>query len=516
MASDELPARRRDSADTIQSAPAPPIIRRSYDDDHEEPTGASEAGLSSDSASASYRSAWSDVTARPSLEYTELADDDAIQTVDFSDFDMSSSFVDTPGLPDLPSPHDSAVQMDRLPLPSSSGWQYDSASETWSPSASASLSQLATPQTGGSLSSPSTRVPTSPSSRAASSRNLLQKECTDGSLPALPALPTWADPPRSRRRLGHVALAHLSRSRDKGKAKAAQYEEREHDTTFVEDLLAFLSGQKRHRRRILGPRSHQRWLLQKWLVYLANWLLTAMGLTAMTLALMTWFNAWGNAIVLQTTDAVTLRLATAAAALMLLSASVGHAAFASTPASLALLSVFNLLLWPCLALSAAVGYISYKKRTFRLDAKMLLYWRSIGLPGRRTVQNRLSCCGLNDPFTEAALTALCYPRAQMQGCKGPLIRFERKYLYITYAVAFAVCGLLLLIIASSIVCSKSTEASYAPIPTDDLPSSSIPTHPDIYRDHSPDNKSLHEQSHVFEDSDRKTSHEANGIELHAL
>ena len=63
----------------------------------------------------------------------------------------------------------------------------------------------------------------------------------------------------------------------------------------------------------------------------------------------------------------------------------------------AFLSLYNLALWVDLALTAAVGYLSYKTRIYNLRGKLSEAWsRDYGLTDRLQLQNSFYCCG----FTE--------------------------------------------------------------------------------------------------------------------
>jgi hypothetical protein len=55
------------------------------------------------------------------------------------------------------------------------------------------------------------------------------------------------------------------------------------------------------------------------------------------------------------------------------------------------LAIYTLLLWVCLGLLVAPGYISYKQKTFNLEGKINLQWsRKLGTEGRLRIQNAVS------------------------------------------------------------------------------------------------------------------------------
>ncbi|KAJ7717388.1 hypothetical protein B0H16DRAFT_1611157, partial [Mycena metata] len=79
---------------------------------------------------------------------------------------------------------------------------------------------------------------------------------------------------------------------------------------------------------------------------------------------------------------------------------------------LAVYTAFGLLVVP--------GYITYKRRTLNLEAKEL------GAAGRLTIQSVLGCCGYFSPFVEATVSATCYSRSILPGCKQQFLEFQEK------------------------------------------------------------------------------------------
>jgi hypothetical protein len=55
------------------------------------------------------------------------------------------------------------------------------------------------------------------------------------------------------------------------------------------------------------------------------------------------------------------------------------------------LAVYTFLLWVCLGLLVAPGYMTYKQRTFNLEGKLNLQWsRVLGTEGRLRIQDAVS------------------------------------------------------------------------------------------------------------------------------
>jgi len=94
-----------------------------------------------------------------------------------------------------------------------------------------------------------------------------------------------------------------------------------------------------------------------------------------------------------------------------------------------ILAVYVLILFPSFLSFVSVGYLTYKKANFSLDAKVSEAWHHWYSPSARTVlQGALGCCGWSSPLHGAAASGTCYARSPLPGCHGPLVRFERDVL----------------------------------------------------------------------------------------
>ncbi|KAJ7017078.1 hypothetical protein C8F04DRAFT_1280051 [Mycena alexandri] len=66
----------------------------------------------------------------------------------------------------------------------------------------------------------------------------------------------------------------------------------------------------------------------------------------------------------------------------------------------------------------SIRYITYKRRTLNLEAKVNQQWsQQLGAAGRLTIQSVLGCCGYFSPFVEATVSSTCYSRSILPGCK---------------------------------------------------------------------------------------------------
>ena len=121
----------------------------------------------------------------------------------------------------------------------------------------------------------------------------------------------------------------------------------------------------------------------------------------------------------------------------------------------AFISVYTLFLWITFGLMVTPGYLSYKRITFNLEGKVNSQWsRALGVIGRLRIQNELQCCGYFSPFVEATISQTCYARSQLEGCKGPYLRFQRFLLLRWYVASFALVPVQLLCIYAALLCGN--------------------------------------------------------------
>ncbi len=84
-----------------------------------------------------------------------------------------------------------------------------------------------------------------------------------------------------------------------------------------------------------------------------------------------------------------IKVSTTAAALTVFTSLIGFAGILLN--NRPFLAVYTILLWVCLALIVAPGYLTYKQRTFNLEGKINAQWsRDLGLTGRLRIQNAVS------------------------------------------------------------------------------------------------------------------------------
>ena len=120
-----------------------------------------------------------------------------------------------------------------------------------------------------------------------------------------------------------------------------------------------------------------------------------------------------------------------------------------------ILAVYVLLLFPAFIPYVSVGYVTYKKAKFSLDAKVSEAWNLWYTPGARIVlQGALGCCGWNGPLHGAVASGTCYVRSPLPGCHGPLVRFERDILSSASGAVFSLVPLHLANILVGLLCAN--------------------------------------------------------------
>jgi hypothetical protein len=119
-----------------------------------------------------------------------------------------------------------------------------------------------------------------------------------------------------------------------------------------------------------------------------------------------------------------------------------------------ILAVYVLLLFPSFLSFVSVGYLTYKKANFSLDAKVSEAWHNWYSPSALTVlQGALGCCGWSGPLHGAAASGTCYARSPLPGCHGLLVRFERDVLSSVTGTVFSLVSLHLGNISVGLLCA---------------------------------------------------------------
>ncbi|KAJ7472540.1 hypothetical protein FB451DRAFT_1249906, partial [Mycena latifolia] len=196
-----------------------------------------------------------------------------------------------------------------------------------------------------------------------------------------------------------------------------------------------------------------RWTRFKIILFIANTVLSAYSLIALIFTLLVHFRTLENAPILLVANTTELGLSTAAAAAALFTALIGWPGILLN--NRPFLATYTFLLWICFGLLVVPGYITYKRRTLNLEAKINQQWsQELSASARLTIQNLLGCCGYFSPFVEATVSSTCYSRSVLPGCKKPFLEFERMALERWYTISFALVPVQIAVIVAGLLCSN--------------------------------------------------------------
>jgi hypothetical protein len=213
------------------------------------------------------------------------------------------------------------------------------------------------------------------------------------------------------------------------------------------------------------------WTLHKWCLLASVTTVFLLGLTFLVFSILTWFagesasycaseslpqfdsTAYPAAPVILITDSPALILITFSSSLLFLTSLVGMTGTLLN--SRPILAVYVLLLFPSFISFVSVGYVTYKKASFSLDAKASEAWNLWYSAGARTVlQGALGCCGWSAPLHGAAASGTCYPRSPLPGCHGLLVRLEHDVLTSAWGLVFSLVPLHLTNIFVGLLCAN--------------------------------------------------------------
>ncbi|KAJ7196930.1 hypothetical protein GGX14DRAFT_536977 [Mycena pura] len=196
-----------------------------------------------------------------------------------------------------------------------------------------------------------------------------------------------------------------------------------------------------------------KWNKFKWMLVASNTVYMVLSLGALMFIITAWLDAWDHADVLRVGNRAELVFSTIAASMALLTAIIGWAGIVLN--NRAFLAVYTFLLWISFALLVIPGYITYRKYAFNLEGKVNKQWSTgIGSAGRLRIQNQLKCCGYYSPFVEATVSATCYSRTILPGCKKVYWNLEKQILRRWFVTALALVPLTVAAIIVGLLCSN--------------------------------------------------------------
>ncbi|CAK5266913.1 unnamed protein product [Mycena citricolor] len=196
-----------------------------------------------------------------------------------------------------------------------------------------------------------------------------------------------------------------------------------------------------------------RWTRFKVILFIANLILIVYSLGSLVTLLLVYFHVFRESAVLLIANKTELALSTLAAAFLFCVSLLGLPGILLN--NRPFLAVYTFLLWVGFGLMVVPGYITYKHRNLNLEGKVNQQWsRGLSSEGRLIIQGALQCCGYFSPFVEATVSATCYSRSTLPGCKKPFLDFQRSALERFYAFSFAFVPVQIGIILSALLCSN--------------------------------------------------------------
>ncbi|KAF7296186.1 hypothetical protein HMN09_01087200 [Mycena chlorophos] len=220
---------------------------------------------------------------------------------------------------------------------------------------------------------------------------------------------------------------------------------------------------RRGKKRLRWTRFKARFLVcltTSWLTYpsqvilfVANIIFTLYSLCALIFTLLTWFRTLSDARILIVANHTELIFSTVAAAFAFGVSLIGFPGILLN--NRPFLAVYTFLLWVTFGLLVVPGYITYKRRNLNLEGKINQQWsQDLGAEGRLIIQNALHCCGYDSPFVEATVSATCYSRSILPGCKADFFAFQKMALERWYTVSFGLVPVHIGVIVAGLLCSN--------------------------------------------------------------
>ncbi|CAO3630061.1 unnamed protein product [Mucor hiemalis] len=203
----------------------------------------------------------------------------------------------------------------------------------------------------------------------------------------------------------------------------------------------------------LPIKTYKRWTGHKiWLICI-NCLLFSYGLITLILGLCTYFKLYQRAMVILVGERTILNLVTATGVICLFTSLIGFVGIVLN--NRAILAIYNVMMWPCLGMIAAIGYTAYRKNKWNIEGKLSYQWHyNFNSGDRANIQANLHCCGYKSFQDFHVNSNKCYPRTLYPGCKFKYQTFTKQALDLTWIVAFSMIPVHLLVLFSALLCSN--------------------------------------------------------------
>ncbi|KAI9258100.1 Tetraspanin family-domain-containing protein [Phascolomyces articulosus] len=200
-------------------------------------------------------------------------------------------------------------------------------------------------------------------------------------------------------------------------------------------------------------KKRQIWTARKWWILFSNAILFCYGLGILLLALLTFFKLYQRADVVIVGERMILNLITATGVICLFSSILGFVGIMLN--NRAVLTFYNLFLWVCFGMIAAIGYVAYRKAKWNIEGKLSYQWHyDLTSDGRSRIQANLHCCGYKQFTDFHERSNKCFPRTLLPGCRFKYQQFTKDALKITWIVAFSLIPLHLFVLITALLCSN--------------------------------------------------------------
>ncbi|KAJ7694567.1 hypothetical protein B0H17DRAFT_460909 [Mycena rosella] len=196
-----------------------------------------------------------------------------------------------------------------------------------------------------------------------------------------------------------------------------------------------------------------RWTRFKWVLLLFNIGYTLAALAGLVGMLLIWLDILVHSDVIRVANRPELIFTTLAASVAVFTCVFGWAGVMLNNRSF--LAWYSFFLWISFAFLVVPGYITYRRQALNLEGKVNFEWsEDFDIEARRRIQNSLRCCGYFNPFIEASISAMCYSRSILPGCKAPYFDFERTVLRRWFIAVFSLAAFHIAVIAAALLCAN--------------------------------------------------------------
>ncbi|KAJ6582141.1 hypothetical protein B0H19DRAFT_1207670 [Mycena capillaripes] len=196
-----------------------------------------------------------------------------------------------------------------------------------------------------------------------------------------------------------------------------------------------------------------RWTRFKWVLFVFNVAYTVCALAGLVSCILIWLDIIEESDVIRVANHTELVFSTLAASVAVFTCVFGWAGVMLNNRSF--LAFYAFFLWFSFAFLVVPGYLTYRRQNLNLQGKLNFAWsEDFDIDARRRIQNALGCCGYFNPYVEASISATCYARSVLPGCKGPYLRFQAALLRKWFIIVFSLAGFHLCVIVASLLCAN--------------------------------------------------------------